>query len=68
MGLLDLRWNILVGYGPLFLQGLAMTLQLTVVALVDVESVVHQQICHRSREVVVIFDDEHSAAFITHFR
>ena len=33
MGLFDLRWNILVGYGPLFLQGLAMTLQLTVVAL-----------------------------------
>jgi polar amino acid transport system permease protein len=33
VGLLDLRWNILVGYGPLFLQGLAMTLQLTVVAL-----------------------------------
>ena len=34
MGLFDLRWNILVGYGPLFLHGLAMTLQLTVVALI----------------------------------
>ena len=33
MGLFDLRWNILVGYGPLFLQGLLMTLQLTVVSL-----------------------------------
>lgn len=33
MGLLDLRWNILAGYGPLFAQGLAMTLQLTVVSL-----------------------------------
>ena len=33
MGLTDLRWDILVGYGPLFAQGLRMTLQLTVVAL-----------------------------------
>ena len=33
MGLLDLRWNILVGYGPLFLQGLVMTLQLTIVSI-----------------------------------
>ena len=33
MGLPDLRWNILVGYAPLFAQGLAMTLGLTVVSL-----------------------------------
>lgn len=33
MGLFDLRWNILVGYGPLFLQGLLMTLKLTVISL-----------------------------------
>ena len=30
----DLRWNILVGYAPLFAQGLVMTLGLTLVALV----------------------------------
>ena len=29
----DLRWDILVGYGPLFVQGLLMTLQLTVVSI-----------------------------------
>jgi polar amino acid transport system permease protein len=33
VGLPDLRWNILVGYAPLFAQGLVMTLGLTVVAL-----------------------------------
>jgi polar amino acid transport system permease protein len=33
VGLLDLRWNILVGYGPLFAQGLLMTLQLTAVSI-----------------------------------
>ena len=33
MGLPDLRWNILVGYAPLFAQGLAMTLGLTIVSL-----------------------------------
>jgi polar amino acid transport system permease protein len=33
VGLPDLRWNILAGYGPLFAQGLLMTLQLTLVAL-----------------------------------
>ncbi len=33
MGLPDLRWNILVGYAPLFAQGLVMTLGLTAVAL-----------------------------------
>lgn len=33
MGPPDLRWNILVGYAPLFVQGLLMTLQLTAVAL-----------------------------------
>ncbi len=33
MGLPDLRWNILVGYAPLFAQGLLMTLGLTAVAL-----------------------------------
>ena len=33
MGLGDLRWSILSGYGPLFLQGLQMTLGLTAVAL-----------------------------------
>jgi polar amino acid transport system permease protein len=33
VGLPDLRWNILVGYAPLFAQGLVMTLQLTVVSL-----------------------------------
>jgi polar amino acid transport system permease protein len=30
----DLRWEILVGYGPLFARGLAMTLELTVVSIV----------------------------------
>ncbi len=30
----DLRWEILAGYGPLFVAGLWMTLQLTVVAIV----------------------------------
>ena len=30
---MDLRWEILVGYGPLFLQGLLMTIQLTVVSI-----------------------------------
>ena len=34
MGPFDLRWSILVGYGPLFLQALATTLQLTAVALI----------------------------------
>ena len=29
----DLRWGILVGYGPLFVQGLLMTLRLTVVSI-----------------------------------
>lgn len=29
----DLRWGILVGYGPLFVAGLLMTLQLTVVSI-----------------------------------
>jgi polar amino acid transport system permease protein len=33
VGLGDLRWSILSGYGPLFLQGLQMTLGLTAVAL-----------------------------------
>ena len=33
MGFADLRWSILSGYGPLFLQGLQMTLGLTAVAL-----------------------------------
>ena len=33
MGLPDLRWNILVGYAPLFAQGLVMTLGLTAVSL-----------------------------------
>ena len=33
MGLLDLRWEILAGYGPLFVQGLLMTLQLTIVSI-----------------------------------
>ena len=33
MGLLDLRWNILSGYWPLFAAGAWMTLQLTVVAI-----------------------------------
>ena len=33
MGLLDLRWEILAGYGPLFVQGLWMTLQLTIVSI-----------------------------------
>ena len=33
MGLPDLRWNILVGYAPLFAQGLLMTLGLTAVSL-----------------------------------
>lgn len=31
---MDLRWEILAGYGPLFWSGLLMTLQLTVVAIV----------------------------------
>jgi len=31
---MDLRWEILAGYGPLFAAGLLMTLQLTVVAIV----------------------------------
>ena len=31
---MDLRWEILVGYGPLFASGLLMTLQLTLVAIV----------------------------------
>jgi polar amino acid transport system permease protein len=30
---MDLRWNILAGYGPLFLSGLLTTLQLTVIAI-----------------------------------
>ena len=30
---MDLRWEILAGYGPLFLQGLLMTVSLTVVAV-----------------------------------
>jgi polar amino acid transport system permease protein len=30
---MDLRWNILAGYGPLFARGLWMTLQLTLVAI-----------------------------------
>ncbi|TMH31018.1 MAG: amino acid ABC transporter permease [Betaproteobacteria bacterium] len=30
---MDLRWGILLGYGPLFVAGLQMTLQLTVVAI-----------------------------------
>jgi polar amino acid transport system permease protein len=33
VGLLDLRWGILAGYGPLFVAGVWMTLQLTTVAL-----------------------------------
>jgi polar amino acid transport system permease protein len=33
VGLPDLRWNILVGYAPLFAEGLSMTLQLTAVAI-----------------------------------
>ena len=33
MGLPDLRWSILAGYGPLFVAGLWMTLELTIVAL-----------------------------------
>ncbi len=33
MGLPDLRWSILVGYGPLFAEGLLMTLKVTVVSL-----------------------------------
>lgn len=33
MGLLDLRWGILAAYGPLFVAGFWMTLQLTIVAL-----------------------------------
>jgi polar amino acid transport system permease protein len=33
VGLFDLRWGILSGYGPLFVSGLWMTLQLTVVAV-----------------------------------
>jgi len=30
----DLRWDILAGYGPLFVEGLWMTVQLTVIAIV----------------------------------
>ncbi|MEY4753443.1 MAG: hypothetical protein RJA44_1118 [Pseudomonadota bacterium] len=30
---MDLRWEILAGYGPLFVQGLLMTVQLTLVAI-----------------------------------
>jgi polar amino acid transport system permease protein len=30
---MDLRWEILVGYGPLFLNGLWMTIQLTIVSI-----------------------------------
>ncbi len=30
---MDLRWSILAGYGPLFVSGLLMTIQLTLVAL-----------------------------------
>ena len=30
---MDLRWEILVGYGPLFVSGLLMTIQLTLVAI-----------------------------------
>jgi polar amino acid transport system permease protein len=33
VGLLDLRWGILAAYGPLFVAGFWMTLQLTIVAL-----------------------------------
>jgi len=33
VGLLDLRWDILAGYGPLFAQGLVMTLELTIVSI-----------------------------------
>ena len=33
MGLFELRWDILAGYGPLFAAGLWMTLQLTIVAI-----------------------------------
>ena len=33
MGFADLRWSILSGYWPLFLQGLQMTLGLTAVSL-----------------------------------
>ena len=30
---MDLRWEILAGYGPLFLNGLWMTIQLTIVSI-----------------------------------
>ena len=30
---MDLRWEILAGYGPLFVSGLLMTIQLTLVAI-----------------------------------
>ena len=30
---MDLRWEILAGYGPLFVSGLWMTIQLTLVAI-----------------------------------
>ena len=33
MGLFDLRWSILAGYGPLFVAGLWMTLSLTFIAI-----------------------------------
>ena len=31
---MDLRWDILLGYAPLFAEGLRMTLELTVIAIV----------------------------------
>ncbi len=31
---MDLRWEILAGYGPLFIEGVAMTVKLTVVAII----------------------------------
>ena len=30
---MDLRWEILAGYGPLFASGLLMTVELTVIAI-----------------------------------
>jgi hypothetical protein len=39
-----------------------------IVALFYQESFVAQQIRHSPREIVVVFDNEHSAAFITHFK
>ena len=35
---MDLRWEILAGYGPLFAAGLWMTIQLTIVAISSSES------------------------------